>query len=101
MQGEQRAMEALQQENIALRQENTDLKEKLAEALKKIAELEARINMNSSNSSKPPSSDGMKKPSRNRSLRQKSGRKPGGQTGHKGTGLPVPQKPDAVEACLP
>jgi hypothetical protein len=56
---------------------------KLAE---KVTELEARLRQNSSNSSKPPSSDGLSKPV-TQSLREKSGRKPGGQKGHKGHGL--------------
>src|SRR5216684_1529576 len=49
-----------------------------------IAELERRLGLNSSNSGKPPSSDGLKKPARVKSLRERSGNKPGGQKGHKG-----------------
>ena len=52
-----------------------------------IAELERRLGLNSSNSGKPPSSDGLKKPSRVSSLRERSGKKPGGQKGHKGETL--------------
>jgi hypothetical protein len=44
----------------------------------KVAELEERLNQNSANSSKPPSSDGYAKPSP-KSLRKKSGKKQGGQ----------------------
>jgi transposase len=53
--------------------------------LAKIAELEARLNKNSNNSSKPPSSDGPNKVIKNN--REKSDLKPGAQPGHKGNGL--------------
>lgn len=60
----------------------------------RIAELEKRLASNSSNSSKPPSSDGLK---RTTSLRVNiSGRKPGGQQGHRGHTLEQVSAPDKI-----
>ena len=65
-----------------------------------VAELNEKLNKNSQNSSKPPSSDGLKKPV-TKSLRQKSGKKPGGQQGHDGTHLAITVDPDKVKKHLP
>src|ERR1035437_3838038 len=67
----------------------------------RIAELERRLGLNSSNSGKPPSSDGLKKPVRVRSLRERSGRKPGGQKGHKGETLRQAAEPNQVADHYP
>jgi transposase len=63
----------------------------------RISELERRLNKDSSNSSKPPSSDGLSKPSRTSSLRQKGKNKSGGQLGHKGETLRQTEAPDEIE----
>ena len=64
-----------------------------------LKELRDRLGKDSHNSSKPPSSDGFaRKPV---SLRQRTGRKPGGQPGHPGKTLSLTDTPDAVVVHAP
>lgn len=76
----------------------------LAEQVKvlqaKVEELQGRLALNSSNSSKPPSSDGLNKP-KPKSLRGQSGKTSGGQKGHPGTTLKPIQQPDKIVQHLP
>ena len=67
--------------------------DKINQQSDKIAELEARVNQNSTNSSLPPSSDLFPKP---QNPRKPSGKKVGGQKGHKGKGFKLPHPPDVV-----
>jgi transposase len=62
----------------------------------RVEALEAQLNKDSHNSSKPPSSDGLKK-KKNQSLRKRSGRKPGGQEGHVGYTLEFSEDPTEEE----
>ncbi len=68
---------------------------KLLEQDARIRELLARCATDSRNSSKPPSTDGYHKPAP-KSSRKKTGRKPGGQKGHRGSTLALSDNPDRV-----
>ena len=84
----------LRLENAALRAQNADLQAR-------IRELEARLGQNSSNSSRPPSSDPPQAPQK--CPARPSGRKRGGQPGHRGVFRrlrPVEQVDDIV-AVMP
>ena len=66
-----------------------------------IAELERRLGLNSSNSGKPPSSDGLQKPARVKSLREPSDKPSGGQKGHKGETLRQVAEPNKIVDHFP
>lgn len=88
----------LRQENKLLKQENKILKKENQELKEEITSLKHR--KNSHNSSMPPSSD-VGREGRSSSLRKSSGKKPGGQPGHKGTTLKMIGISDLTEKHFP
>ena len=88
--------ERLQAENAALQEAVKTSDATIAQLRARIAELERRLGLNSGNSGKPPTSDGLKKPPRTTSLRNSSGKKSGGQPGHKGETLRQVTEPNVT-----
>ena len=75
------------------------LQEQVEMLTQRVSKLEKQISKNSRNSSKPPSTDGINKPKgdkKTKSLRKRSGKKRGGQKGHKGHHLEKAEKPDHI-----
>lgn len=79
--------------NIKLQEVIGELRLEIVALKKEVAEY--KTGKDSSNSHKPPSSD-FQTPMRNQSLRIKTGKKPGGQPGHKGTTLQMSEQPDKI-----
>lgn len=100
---EQLDQETLITHLLSLQQQVQQLQGTVAEQATVIQSLRDQLAKHSRNSSKPPSSDGLKKP-RPRNLRQKRGRPSGGQKGHQGHTLKLVEVPDhtqvhAVTVC--
>ncbi len=88
----------LEKEVDNLKNENRGLKTQVNQLTNRLARYETPKNSNNSN--KPPSSD-FPKQQRTRSLRETTGKKPGGQFGHEGTTLRMVSNPDIIENHSP
>ncbi len=84
-------VELVEKENDRLKKENVVLKEKLDKY---------ENPKNSRNSSLPPSKD-ENRPPRTKSLREQTGKKPGGQPGHEGSTLKMTSTPDKILKHIP
>lgn len=102
---QQKEIGELRRENQELRDENKSLKKEIKGFKQENQTLKSELaaskhKKDSSNSNMPPSSD-MGKSQRTRSLRKSSGKKTGGQPGHKGTTLKMTETPDLFEDYMP
>ena len=88
------AVESLDAQVARLSAENAGLRAQVEQLLERVRELEARLAKDSHNSSKPPSSDPPFKKPPPRTLRQASGKKPGGQKGHPGATRRLVEDPE-------
>ena len=97
--------ERLQRQVEEFKEELGDKDQAIADRDKRIADFERKLaarKRNSTNSSKPPSSDGLAGTQRRRcSPRKQSGRKPGGQPGHMGQNRQPVENPARTEEVLP
>ena len=87
----------IEQQNLVIK----ELKQTVQQLTDKVQKLENQLSKNSSNSSKPPSSDGFQKPNRTKSLREESDKKSGGQRNHIGKTLQQVKTPDYVVVHSP
>ncbi|MDR0295828.1 MAG: IS66 family transposase [Prevotellaceae bacterium] len=92
----QAGMNVVTEENEKLKKENGELKDALDKANDRVAKLEAMLKKDSTNSSKPPSTDSEFTKAKADSNKEKSGKAVGGQPGHKGHYLLPSPEPDNI-----
>ncbi|HXL58373.1 MAG TPA: IS66 family transposase [Chitinophagaceae bacterium] len=85
-------IQQLQLTIIELRNENVELRKRIVELESALQAAIDKLNKNSNNSSKPPSTDIQ----RTKSMRTSSNKKAGGQAGHQGTTLEMSSQPDKI-----
>jgi len=100
MEGLRGQMEGLRRENERLAEAEATHYDRSVKLANEVAWLRSRLGKDSRNSSKPPSSDGLKKRVI-KSSRRVSGLKPGGQPGHPGRTLALSDNPDEVFEVRP
>ena len=93
----EKTQEATEKAELVIEKQRLD--SLIEELSMQVHELLGRLAKDSSNSSKPPSTDGYAK--KTRSLRQKSGKKPGGQAGHTGCTRSLVENPDETVVVPP
>ncbi len=100
-------LQALREENAVLKAQVAELlplKEQVEQLQEQVKQLRSRLAKDSHNSHLPPSSDRFGRKKKTRSLRKRSGKKPGGQAEHPGETIQWCSHPDeiirhAVSAC--
>jgi hypothetical protein len=98
----QKCIEQITAENKKLHEENDEQALKIDVLEDKVNKLTGSLKKTSSNSGKPPASDGLKKPpAKTKSTRQKSEKKRGGQEGHEGRTLPLHTHPAVTVKNMP
>ena len=91
----EREVTELKERNKSLEERNKSFEERIKDLETQIESLRDQLKKDSHNSSKPPSSDGLKKTER-KSTREPSSNKQGGQAGHDGSTLEMEENPDII-----